>query len=63
MSEDKGKSFLRYEIKGSPAFSVVRVYLDQPGQQVRAEGGAMVCYGDGNCEIITDQDVFEELIK
>ncbi|GAJ14044.1 unnamed protein product, partial [marine sediment metagenome] len=38
MSENKEKSFLRYEIKGSPAFAVVRIYLEQPGQQVRAEG-------------------------
>jgi uncharacterized protein (TIGR00266 family) len=52
MSEKKDKSFLRYEIKGSPAFSVVRVFLDQPGQQVRAEGGAMV-YMDGHIKMET----------
>jgi outer membrane lipoprotein-sorting protein len=27
------------------------------------EDGAVVCYADGNCEIITDQNHFEELIK
>lgn len=52
MSEEKEKSFLRYEITGRPAFSVVRIYLDQPGQQVVAEGGAMV-YMDGNVDMKT----------
>ncbi|NHJ02881.1 MAG: TIGR00266 family protein [Candidatus Heimdallarchaeota archaeon] len=49
---EKDKSFLRYEVTGSPAFSVVRIYLDQPGQQVRAEGGAMV-YMDGHIKMTT----------
>lgn len=52
MSVDKEKSFLKYEITGSPAFSVVRIFLDQPGQQVRAEGGAMV-YMDGHINMET----------
>ena len=52
MSEAKEKSFLRYEIKGAPAFSVVRIYLDKPGQKVRAEGGAMI-YMDGHVEMTT----------
>ncbi|MHA2225683.1 MAG: TIGR00266 family protein [Candidatus Hodarchaeales archaeon] len=52
MSENKDKSFLKYEITGSPAFSVVRVFLEQPGQQVRAEGGAMV-YMDGHIHMET----------
>lgn len=52
MSEDKDRSFLKYEITGSPAFSVVRVFLEQPGQQVRAEGGAMV-YMDGQIHMET----------
>ncbi len=52
MSEGKEKSFLRYEITGSPAFSVVRIYLDQPGQQIVAESGAMV-YMDGHVDMET----------
>ncbi len=52
MSENKEKSFLRYEIKGSPAFSVVRIFLDKPGQQIRAEGGAMI-YMSGNVDMTT----------
>jgi hypothetical protein len=28
-----------------------------------ADDGAMVCYGDGHCEIIADQNRFEELVK
>ena len=27
------------------------------------EDGAVVCYADGNCEIITDRNSFEELIR
>ncbi|MFX1284451.1 MAG: TIGR00266 family protein [Promethearchaeota archaeon] len=52
MSADKEYSFLKYEITGSPAFSVVKIFLDQPGQQVRAEGGAMV-YMDGHVHMET----------
>ncbi|MFX1514527.1 MAG: TIGR00266 family protein [Promethearchaeota archaeon] len=52
MSEDKDKSFLKFEITGSPAFSVVRIFLEKPGQQVRAEGGAMV-YMDGHIHMET----------
>lgn len=52
MSEKKDKSFLRYEITGSPAFAVVRIFLDQTGQQVRAEGGRMV-YMDGQIHMET----------
>jgi uncharacterized protein (TIGR00266 family) len=52
MSTDKDRSFLKYEITGSPAFSVVRIFLEQPGQQVRAEGGAMV-YMDGHVHMET----------
>ncbi|MHA1215609.1 MAG: TIGR00266 family protein [Candidatus Hodarchaeales archaeon] len=50
MSEDK--SFLKYEIVGGPAFSTVRIYLEKPGQQVRAEGGAMV-YMSGHVNMET----------
>jgi len=46
------KSFLSYEIRGAPAFAVVRVYLEKPGQQVQAEGGAMI-YMDGNIQMTT----------
>jgi uncharacterized protein (TIGR00266 family) len=52
MSIDKEKTFLKYEITGGPAFSVVKIFLDQPGQQVRAEGGAMV-YMDGHINMET----------
>ena len=52
MAVEKEKSFLRYEITGGPAFSIVRVFLEQPGQQVRAEGGAMV-YMDGHINMET----------
>jgi uncharacterized protein (TIGR00266 family) len=49
---EKENSFLKYEIVGSPAFSLVKIHLDQPGQQVRAEGGAMV-YMDGHIQMET----------
>ncbi len=52
MSENKEKSFLKFEITGGPAFSVVRIFLEQPGQQVRAEGGRMV-YMDGHIHMET----------
>ncbi|MHA2363600.1 MAG: TIGR00266 family protein [Candidatus Hodarchaeales archaeon] len=45
MSEEK--AFLKFEITGKPAFSAVRVTLEKPGQQVVAEGGAMI-YMDGH---------------
>ena len=50
MNQDK--SFLKYEIVGKPAFSLVRIHLEQPGQQVRAEGGAMV-YMSGHISMET----------
>ncbi|WP_455143088.1 TIGR00266 family protein [Candidatus Hodarchaeum mangrovi] len=50
MNQDK--SFLKYEITGKPAFSLVRIHLEQPGQQVRAEGGAMV-YMSGHISMET----------
>ncbi len=49
---DKEKSFLKYEIKGNPAFAVVRIFLDRPGQQVRAEGGRMI-YMQGHINMET----------
>lgn len=52
VSSEKENSFFKYEIVGGPAFSVVKIYLDQPGQQVRAEGGAMV-YMDGHVQMET----------
>jgi len=50
MNQDK--SFLKYEIVGKPAFSLVRIHLEQPGQQVKAEGGAMV-YMSGHISMET----------
>lgn len=52
MSEKTDNSFLKYEITGGKAFSVVRITLEKPGQQVRAEGGAMV-YMDGHINMET----------
>ncbi|MFW9856552.1 MAG: TIGR00266 family protein [Candidatus Thorarchaeota archaeon] len=52
MQSEKDRSFLKYEITGGPAFSIVRIFLEQPGQQVRAEGGAMV-YMDGHIQMET----------
>ena len=52
MASEKDKSFLKYEITGAPAFAVVRITLDNPGQLVRAEGGAMV-YMDGHVNMET----------
>ena len=52
MSENTEKSFLRYEINGKPAFSTVKIYLENPGQQVVAEGGAMI-YMDGQIQVST----------
>jgi uncharacterized protein (TIGR00266 family) len=52
MSKDQEKSFLKYEITGAPAFAVVKITIDNPGQQVRAEGGAMV-YMDGHVNMET----------
>ena len=52
MANEKSISFLKYEITGSPAFAVVRITIDNPGQQVRAEGGAMV-YMDGHVNMKT----------
>ena len=46
------KSFLKYEIKGAPAFAVVTIHLERPGQQVVAEGGAMI-YMDGHVQMTT----------
>ena len=40
MSEKK--SFLKYEITGGEAFAAVKIYLEKAGQQVVAEGGAMI---------------------
>ena len=50
MSEKE--SFLKYEIRGSPSFASVEIFLDKPGQQVVAEGGAMI-YMDGHIEMTT----------
>ena len=52
MLNEKEKSFLKYEITGAPAFAVVKITIDNPGQQVRAEGGAMV-YMDGHVNMET----------
>jgi len=52
MSSDKEKSFFKYEITGSPAFAVVKITLENPGHQIRAEGGAMV-YMDGHINMET----------
>ncbi len=52
MSSGKEKSFLNYEVTGAPAFAVVRITLDNPGQKVRAEGGSMV-YMDGHVNMET----------
>ena len=41
------KSLLRYEITGGEAFAAVKIFLERQGQQVVAEGGAMI-YMTGN---------------
>ena len=46
------KSFLKYEITGAPAFATVRITLEQPGQQVKAEAGAMI-WMDGHIQMHT----------
>lgn len=46
------QSLLRYEITGGEAFGAVTIYLDRPGQQVVAEGGAMI-YMSGNVTMST----------
>ncbi len=45
-------SLLRYEITGGEAFAAVKIILDKPGQQVVAEGGAMV-YMSGHVQMST----------
>ena len=35
-------TFLKYEITGGEAFAAVKIYLEKAGQQVVAEGGAMI---------------------
>lgn len=46
------QSFLKYEITGGEAFAAVKIILDKPGQQVVAEGGAMI-YMSGNVTMTT----------
>jgi uncharacterized protein (TIGR00266 family) len=48
----KEQSFLKYEIKGSPAFAQITIFLDKPGQQVVAEGGAML-FMSGHIDMTT----------
>ena len=52
MSNEKEKSFFKYDITGGPAFAVVKITLENPGHQIRAEGGAMV-YMDGHVNMET----------
>ncbi|MBY9005277.1 MAG: TIGR00266 family protein [Candidatus Lokiarchaeota archaeon] len=48
----KDESILKYEIKGSPSFAHVAITLDKPGQDIIAEGGAMI-YMDGHIQMTT----------
>jgi uncharacterized protein (TIGR00266 family) len=41
------KSLLRFEITGGEAFAAVKIFLDKPGQQIVAEGGAMIYMSGG----------------
>ena len=45
-------SLLRYEITGGEAFGAVTIHLDKPGQQIVAEGGAMI-YMTGGVKMST----------
>lgn len=46
------KSFLKFEITGGEAFASLRVFLDTAGQQVVADGGAMI-YMSGQVKMST----------
>jgi uncharacterized protein (TIGR00266 family) len=52
MFNEKEQSFFNYEVTGSPAFAIVKITLEKPGHQIRAEGGAMV-YMDGHVNMET----------
>ncbi len=48
----KEESILKYEIKGSPSFAHVAITLEKPGDEIVAEGGAMI-YMDGHIQMTT----------
>ncbi len=56
------ESLLKFEIIGSPAFASVKITLSKPGQEVKAEAGAMI-YMDGHVHMRTSAGGFKKGLK